>query len=422
MLSGEDLFAFQLQLPDAPLALAYSGGGDSTALLDLLKDRSPRPAVLIVDHGLRDGSADEARQAASMARGMGCHPEVLTWDHPKGRPKTAIQEKARKARYGLLGAACRAKGIRFLVTAHTRDDQAETLLQRYDRHTDWRGAAGMRTVTYAPLWPELTDVYLLRPLLHVSRQSLRDHNRFVELNWIEDPSNQNRSFSRIRARDFLKTREGLAQELLATALDLQAGRDQERVAETEFLQRFAKVDEWGVIHLRKVPNSHLLGQLCSMAAGTGGVVAAEKSQSLRVKMRESEFVSATLGGAICVNHKNEFQIGAAPSTYKGRHNKPGLRPISLRPRQSVIWDGRFKMTAAEPGLTVLPLGVRKDLLSESQYDLLKIVHPAIRGSLPVVVTAGSDIVAAPGNYKNQAVEVISLVKDRMEREWGTEIA
>ena len=129
-----------------------------------------------------------------------------------------MQEKARQGRYALMGRQCRKDGIEYLLTAHHQDDQAETLLMRYERQTSWRGAAGMAETAYGALWPELAMVHLLRPLLDISRlpitrRIIKAHN----LKWSEDPSNENRAFARIRARDYLAAHAELRGDLLDTA-------------------------------------------------------------------------------------------------------------------------------------------------------------------------------------------------------------
>ena len=166
--------AISSTIPATPFALAFSGGGDSTALLYALRNYSPH--VLIVDHGLRTGSADEARGAQSFARSLGLNADVLTWK-PSGI-KTGLQAKARRARYRLIGDKCRALGIGAVVTGHSQDDQAETVLMRlsvggFGNGSGWRGAAAMRAVTPAPLWPELAGIDVYRPMLGISRADIR---------------------------------------------------------------------------------------------------------------------------------------------------------------------------------------------------------------------------------------------------------
>ncbi len=128
--------ALEVEAP-TPIALALSGGGDSISLMKLLGNwvRARNPSnknialhALIVDHGIRAGSASESKRVASWARAEGWRAHILKWLGPK--PKANIENAARKARYALLGKWCRAHKARYLFVGHTLDDVAETFLLR----------------------------------------------------------------------------------------------------------------------------------------------------------------------------------------------------------------------------------------------------------------------------------------------------
>src|SRR5205823_2951019 len=145
------------------LAVAVSGGPDSMALL-LLADRWARQRGgeawgLTVDHGLRPESAGEARIVAGWLAARGMAHEILVWSGDK--PATGIQEAAREARYALLAGWCRAHGILHLLTAHHREDQAETYLIRRRAGSGVDGLAAMSAVR------ELPGCRIVRPLLSV---------------------------------------------------------------------------------------------------------------------------------------------------------------------------------------------------------------------------------------------------------------
>ena len=110
--------------PKDKFAIAFSGGGDSTALVHALKGHPQHGPVFIVDHALRAGSNDEAKNAKTFAQKCGCKVQIFTWQN--NLPKTGLQEKARRARYSLMGQACREQSIKYLQTDHNLDDQAET--------------------------------------------------------------------------------------------------------------------------------------------------------------------------------------------------------------------------------------------------------------------------------------------------------
>ena len=244
---------------DTPFAIGFSGGGDSTALLYALRAHAARVHVFIVDHGLRKGSAAEALTAKARAEKWGFKAQVLTSFF--GPLYSAIQEEARRFRYRLIADAMRALKLSFLVTGHTQDDQAETCLMRYDRNTEWRGAAGMARKTYAPVWPELAGITVVRPLLDVTRATLRGYNRAHDLVWAEDPSNENRKFTRIRTRDRLRNDTGLRDLLLDTARDLRQGLNAENEEMQRWSARYAQINPQGYIQLSRVPPKQLLMHL-----------------------------------------------------------------------------------------------------------------------------------------------------------------
>src|SRR5438552_631797 len=116
------------------LVLAVSGGPDSLSLMWLMARwrrslaRGPRLVAVTVDHGLRKEAAREARDVKRLARTLDLEHRTMRWRGTK--PKTGLPAAARAARYQLLAQAARACGASHVLTAHTKDDQAETLLMR----------------------------------------------------------------------------------------------------------------------------------------------------------------------------------------------------------------------------------------------------------------------------------------------------
>lgn len=193
-----DLFATLATMP--ALVLAVSGGPDSMALLHLVTSwaraigaGAPMVHVVTVDHGLRPESRAEAALVASAAAGLGVSHAILTWDGDK--PSTRIQERARAARYALLGGHARAVGAAAILTAHHANDQAETVLLRLGRGSGIGGLAGM--ARESPLVP---GVALVRPLLGLPKADLVAFCRTVGQVYVEDPSNGDAAFARARLR------------------------------------------------------------------------------------------------------------------------------------------------------------------------------------------------------------------------------
>lgn len=202
------------------LLVGVSGGPDSVALLGLLAQWAAQNAVKLssatVDHDLRDGSRAEAEQVARFAASLGVSHSILTWDsHSTGefkKPAVVSQEAARDARYRLLGAHMRAAGITHLVTGHTLDDQAETILLRFLRGSGPAGLIGMQ------MRAETNGIVLHRPLLNVAKSRLIATCKERGWTYVADPSNENPRFTRVRLRRLLPelAKEGLSKERLVT--------------------------------------------------------------------------------------------------------------------------------------------------------------------------------------------------------------
>ena len=182
---------------DCPvLAIAVSGGADSLALT-LLADRWARAlggkvVGLTVDHGLRPESGDEARQTGSWLRARKIEHRILPWIGDK--PDTGLQRRARDARYALLSDWCRRHRCLHLLTAHHRQDQAETVAIRKARQSGEAGLAGMAVVR------EMHGLRLLRPLLGIDKTRLEQTLRAAGQPWLDDPSNLDPTFTRNRLR------------------------------------------------------------------------------------------------------------------------------------------------------------------------------------------------------------------------------
>lgn len=181
------------------VAAGVSGGADSMALALLAdrwaRERGGKVTALIVDHGLRADSAAEAEAVGHWLAARDIAHTVLRWEGPK--PGSAIQHAARNARYRLLTAWCREAGVLHLLLAHQRDDQLETMLLRRERKSGPDGLAAMAAVA------ERAELRILRPLLGMPSARLRATLRQRRQAWVEDPSNLNPAFARVRMRAVL---------------------------------------------------------------------------------------------------------------------------------------------------------------------------------------------------------------------------
>ncbi len=200
--------------------LAVSGGPDSTALLFLAarwrgrRKSGPKLHAVTIDHGLRKNSAAEARAVAALAKKLGVSHRTLHWNGRK--PKTGLQEAARAMRYRLLTEAAKKTGARHILTAHTLDDQAETMIFRLARGSGLTGLAAMARVTPLPSDGQ-GEVSLVRPLLETPKARLIATLKAARIKFADDPSNRDPRFTRARLREIMPVlvKEGLTAERLA---------------------------------------------------------------------------------------------------------------------------------------------------------------------------------------------------------------
>src|SRR5215207_9833709 len=203
---AKSLFADLVHAP--ALVLAVSGGPDSTALLVLAArwraalKKGPQLLAVTVDHGLRPQSAGEARAVKRLASRLGLRHRTLRWTGRK--PATGLPEAARAVRYRLLAAAARATGATHVLTAHTLNDQAETVLIRMARGSGPSGLCAIARVTPLGSLPlpasGKREIMLVRPLLDVPKARLIATLEAIGIAFADDPSNRDPRFTRSRLR------------------------------------------------------------------------------------------------------------------------------------------------------------------------------------------------------------------------------
>jgi tRNA(Ile)-lysidine synthase len=180
-------------VPGDLVLVACSGGADSLALAAAVAFEAPRQEVragaVLVDHGLQPESCRIAEDAAAACRRLGLDPvDVARVEVRTG--SRGLEDAARQARYDALSAAAAQRGARFVLLGHTLDDQAEQVLLGLTRGAGARSLAGM---------PRARDRFR-RPLLGVSRARTRTSCAALDLEFWDDPMNEDRAFTRVRAR------------------------------------------------------------------------------------------------------------------------------------------------------------------------------------------------------------------------------
>jgi tRNA(Ile)-lysidine synthase len=290
------------------LGLAVSGGSDSMALLHLARDWADDMGVALqvatVDHGLRANSAAEAAQVAYHCCALALPHTILRWQSWDRRGN--LQDAAREARLMLLADWAGRTNCGAVALGHTRDDQAETLLLRLARGSGVDGLAAMaaRDQHHGATW--------LRPLLGLGRHQLRDHLRARGVAWIDDPSNDNLAFDRIKARQALTALAPLgleAEGLAATAARLRDARDALDWAARIAARDVAQLDRGDVVFdaqaLGDLPvdlrHRLLAGALCQVA----GQPYRPRLDSLRAALTRDK---ATLHGCLITRARGALRI------------------------------------------------------------------------------------------------------------------
>ena len=362
--------------PHPHVAVAFSGGGDSTALLHLLVNWINRcdgkVTALVVDHGLRDGSAKDAGLARDHAikAGVTCH--VLNWRGPK--PTSAIQASARKVRYQLLGDWCLRNGVLHLALGHQLDDQMETVCMRASRGSGPDGLAGM-TEQRETEWGRI-----VRPLLSVNRSKLRHFLKKRNISWINDPSNDDHTFERVRVRQEIKKRKYFSHDLNARrtsrkSLDYEAAK---------FLAVGAMISPFGyaMICLDIFNDLSVDGKrrvISGLCATIGGLEYNPRRKSIDAvvdSINKREFVSRTLGGCIFLKVTDDILIVREAE----RCPVEGFLGKNIQ-----IWDRRFvfSKTSVSAGISVGPL-----ILAKSEiFGEIRRSYPNIRNVPEVALRA-----------------------------------
>lgn len=315
------------------VAVAVSGGADSMALALLLAGWG-RPTAMIVDHGLRDGSAAEARLVAGRLEALGIMARVLPRLHLP--PGGAMAARAREGRYAALSEACRAAGLVDLLVGHHAQDQAETVLIRRKAGSGSAGLAGMAVVTNA------RSVRIVRPLLTIDPARLRATLREAGVAWLDDPGNDDPATTRGGVRRMLRAAHGsYSGQVVSEAR--QSGHER-CIREAEWAAELACFATWlpgGVVSVASPTLS--AGALSALLWTVSGALPppAPAAVARLVRLRP-----ATLHSAAIVEHAGGWLIG--------REAAAQASPVAAE--AGVVWDGRFRLHATVPGGTLGPLG------------------------------------------------------------------
>ena len=203
------------------LAVAVSGGVDSVALLHWLVEIGADIVCLHVNHGLRAAADVESQYVSDLCARLNIPCHVFRWNGEK--PSTGIEAAARAARYQMMTDFCRDNKIEYLLTAHQADDQIETFLMNLSRGSGVFGLAAMQSVS------ERDGIKIVRPLLNVSRDELKNYCDTRGIKYFTDEMNSDARYTRVRIRQnrhVLHDDLGISDERILLAIEnLNRARD-----------------------------------------------------------------------------------------------------------------------------------------------------------------------------------------------------
>lgn len=373
------------------------------------KNRQGAPFALIVDHGLRPGAADEAAQARDWCEALGLPAQILHWRGEK--PATGVQAAARAARYRLLAEAAVQHGAASLLTAHSADDQAETLLMRLQRGAGLSGLSAMaqsRPIAAGAGAP----VTLLRPFLDVSRARLTATVRAFDQPFLDDPSNDDMNYERVRMRALLAEAAGLVQTdaIAASAARLQSAARASRAFENDALARLAGIftcmgcaqlslDQIHRVGAQTIP-AGLIARLIRAVSGVDHRPAGERAEKAFEEALDTG--AASLGGALIKKQAGMVHFFREPGAITGRTGVEPLREAALAPGVPCLFDGRFIISVSQTDCVVRPLG--EEGLAALGENAVRLAGP--RQSLLALpgVFRRSRLIGAPGRLFPDAGE------------------
>ncbi|HYC69294.1 MAG TPA: tRNA lysidine(34) synthetase TilS [Brevundimonas sp.] len=380
---------------DRPLALALSGGGDSLALLAVAcgwaRDNGRRVLALTVDHGLVPDSARWTAFARDAARRAGADWQGLSWVGRK--PDTGLPAAARAARHRLIAEAARQAGARVILFAHTAGDVAEGERMRAEGSSLGR----LRDWSPSPAWPEGRGLMLLRPMLDVARAELRDWLSQKGADWIDDPANTDPKYARSRARASLAANAPYSSPATAGA----SGPLPAPVAP-------------GTLAFDRGISTRALAAVLVCAGGGDRPPRGDRLERIVQRLRSGEAFTASLSGARVIAGDQVLVTREA-----GEFTRRPRPPLPLPPGIETVWDGRWAITAVEPGWNVVAAAGHMATLSRDDRARLNALPAPVRGAWPVLIRndPGAPVLAGSvATARSLVEERLALALDRMTHE------
>lgn len=368
------------------IAVATSGGKDSTALTFLLnnwcKIHKISLTAITIDHNLRKESSQEAKTTAKLLAQHKISHHILKWEGIK--PKANIQNKARKARYELLTNFCKENKIEDLFVAHHKEDLAETFLINLERGSGLDGLSAIKMISTK------NNIKIIRPLLNISQTQLIEYLKQKNIKWINDPSNSNEKYKRVKIRNIIGSDNLLIDRINIAANHLRMVKNfvDKKILETQ--KNIVKIYDFGVTsidieQLFKLDEFESMTIITQILQKTGGNIYKPRYKNLSlliIDLQNKEFKSKTFMNCQIQLHKNHLLISKEPKI---------IQKIESKGNKEIIFDSRFHITLPDililEKITIEALGKKNwQMLDKSNIILneeLKIMPKDIFYSFPV---------------------------------------
>lgn len=395
------------------VAISFSGGSDSLALLILMNQWIKRKGGVLTlihfNHKLREKSFIEAEFTEELAIKFKVNFKILNWNGKK--PKKSIMQKAREIRYEKMISFCTRNKIITIMTAHHYDDSLETYFMKKNRNPLTFGLSGI------PFKNSQDDVQILRPFINIEKKRLIKTCQNNNLKWIEDPTNKNEIFERVRIRKFI----GNLSLKKKSELDLEFKRVYEKnhIIEKRLVNFFIKnlnFRDYGqfVIEKKKLLNEPLSFQifiLKRLLVTCSGSIYPPKSSSIKIfleKLSNSNQSKFSVHSCIIRNSLNNIEI--LREYQKVKNSNP--KKVIIKKKKPFLWDNRFLISSILYDLNCylfddnIWLKLKKDFRflkksNEIDYEILK--------TLPILELNERIMIPFLTNHKEMLSTGISII-------------
>jgi len=386
--------------PTLKLAVAISGGADSTSLLILADQYAKQSEIPIVaytvNHNLRENSLQEAISVHNLAQSLGIDHKILHWEHDEIK-FGHIEKEARQARYNLLRNAMLADHANFLLTAHTENDLVETFILRKLWHSGERGLAGISALSDFKC-----GTLLARPFLNLQKYQLIEFLKTINIDWIHDPSNDDPNYQRVKIRQRLLKNQKLHNITLKKVQIFAQKRSFKEEKIFIWLHSHAKFDQ--SLFLLELPKNELIHcnnskELLQIVIGIIGGADTPVIVTDRILDKMLETKKITLGR--CVIEASTYSV----KIYRENKNQ---KPISKG--EENIFDNRIYVNFIHPHATSIGF-LNKDGLTSllNRGIITSLKNKNITISTPAIFDKNGEILAAHFcGYKKDSLEWVEI--------------